>query len=68
MGELPCYFGFKYLVPLSNCQQTVQNFDRWKNYNGEKINGKIWFREDIDAFIRMHKLINTQNKVNNELK
>ena len=26
------------------------------------------FREDIDVFIRKHKLINLQNKVNNELK
>ena len=39
-----------------------------KNYNGVKIDGKICFREDVDAFIRMHKLINLQNKVNNELK
>ena len=44
------------------------NFDRWKNYNGVKIDGKICFSEDIDAFIRMHKLINLQNKTNNELK
>ena len=42
--------------------------DRWKNHNGVKIDRKICFREDIDAFIRMHKLINLQNKVNNELK
>ena len=39
-----------------------------KNYNGVKIDGKICFGEDIDAFIRMHKFINIQNKVNNELK
>ena len=42
--------------------------DRWKNYNGVKIDRKICFREDIDAFIRMHELINLQDKVNNELK
>ena len=30
--------------------------------------GKYAFEEDIDAFIRMHKFINLQNKVNNELK
>ena len=24
-GELSCYFGFKFLVPLSDCQQIVQN-------------------------------------------
>ena len=30
--------------------------------------GKCAFGEDIDAFIRMHKFINLQNKVNNELK
>ena len=30
--------------------------------------GKYAFGEDIDAFIRMHKLINLQNKVNNALK
>ena len=29
---------------------------------------KICFREDTDAFIRMHELINLQDKVNNELK
>ena len=34
MGELSCYFGFKYLVPLSDCQQIVQTFDRRKDYNG----------------------------------
>ena len=37
-----------------------------KNY--EKIGGKICFGQDIDVFIRMHKLINLQNSVNNELK
>ena len=67
-GELSCYFGFKFLVPLSDCQQIVQTFDRRKNYNGVKIDGKIYFREDTDAFIRMHKLVNLQNNVNNELK
>ena len=30
--------------------------------------GKYAFGEDIDAFIRMHKWINLQNKENNELK
>ena len=30
--------------------------------------GKCAFGEDIDAFIRMNKFINLQNKVNNELK
>ena len=35
----------------------VQTFDRRKNYDGVKIGGKIWFRGDIDVFIRMHKLI-----------
>ena len=30
--------------------------------------GKYAFGEDIDAFIRMHKFINLQNKVNNKLK
>ena len=43
-------------------------FDRRKNYNGVKTDGKICFMEDIDAFIRTYKLINLQNKVNNELK
>ena len=33
-GELSCYFGFKLLVPLSDCQQIVQMFDRRKNYDG----------------------------------
>ena len=32
--ELSCYFGFKLLVPLSDCQQIVQMFDRRKNYDG----------------------------------
>ena len=45
MGELSCYFGFKYLVPLSDCQQIVQTFDRRKDYNGVKIDGKICFKE-----------------------
>ena len=36
----------------------MQTFDRKKNYNGVKIGEKICFREDIDVFIRMHKLIN----------
>ena len=67
-GELSCYFGFKFLVPLSDWQQTVQTFSRRKNYNGVKIDGKICFREDIVAIIRMHKLINLQNNVNNELR
>ena len=43
-------------------------FDRRKDYNRVKIAGKIYFREDIDVFIRIHKLINLQNNVNNELK
>ena len=67
-GEILNFFGFKFLVPLSDCQQIVQTFSRRKNYNGVKIDGKICFREDIDAFIRMHKLINLQNNENNELK
>ena len=46
----------------------MQTFDRRKNHYEVKIDGKICFREDIDAFIRMHKLINLQNNVNNELK
>ena len=68
-GELPCYFGFKFLVPLSDCQQIVQTFDRRNSQmDGEKkIDGKICFREDICTFIRMPKLINLQNNVNNEL-
>ena len=66
--ELSCLFGFKLLVPLSDCQQILQTFYRRKSYNGEKIDEKICFREDIDPFIRMHKLINLQNNVNNELK
>ena len=57
-----------FLVPLSDCQQIVPTFERRKNYNGVKIGGKIFFREDIDVFIRMHKLINLQNSVKNELK
>ena len=56
------------LVPLSDCQQIVQTFDRGKNYDGVKIGGEICFREDIDVFIRIHKLINLQNSVNNQLK
>ena len=67
-GKLSCYFGFKFLVPLSDCQQIMQTFDRRKNYNGVKINGKQYFREDIDAFIRMHKLFNLRNSIKNELK
>ena len=39
-----------------------------RKINGENTDGKICFREDIDAFIRMHKLINLQNNGNNELK
>ena len=66
MGELSCYFGFKYLVPLSDCQQIVQTFDRRKDYNGVKIDGKICFTEVLMPLV--HKLINLQNKVNNELK
>ena len=46
----------------------MQTFDRKINYNGVKIGEKICFREDIDVFIRMYKLINLQNSVNNELK
>ena len=67
-GELSCYFGFKFLVSLSDGQQIVQTFDRRKNYNGLKVDGKICFRGDIDAFVRMHKLINLRNNINNELK
>ena len=33
-----------------------------------KIDGKICYRVDINVFIRMHKSINLQNDVNNELK
>ena len=51
MGELSCYFSFKYLIPLSNCQQIVETLTDEKNYNGVKIDGKTCFREDIDAFI-----------------
>ena len=54
--ELSCYFGFKSLVLLSDREQIVQTFDRRKNYNAVKIDGKIRFREDIDAFITMHKI------------
>ena len=45
----------------------VQTFDRRNNYNGVKTGGEICFRGDIDVFIRIHKLINLQNSVNNEL-
>ena len=38
------------------------------NYNGVKIGGEVCFRGDIDVFIRMHKLINLLDTVNNELK
>ena len=65
--ELSCYFDFKFLAPLSDCQQMVQTSDRKENYNGVKIDGKMCFKENI-VFIRMQKLINLQNKVNNELK
>ena len=57
-----------FLVPLSDCQQIVQTFDKRKKYNGIKIGGKICFREDIDVFIRMHKLINLKNSVDDQLK
>ena len=57
-----------FLVPLSDCQQIVQRFDKRKKYNGIKIGGKICFREDIDVFIRMHKLINLKNSVDDQLK
>ena len=43
-GELYYYFGFKFLVPLPDCQQIVQTFDRRKNCNGVQIHGKICFR------------------------
>ena len=33
-GELSCYFGFKFLVPLSDCQQIVQ---KKKRLTEEKI-------------------------------
>ena len=46
----------------------MQTFDRGDNYNGVKIGGKTCFREDIDVLIRMHKLINLRNSINNELK
>ena len=39
-GEILNFFGFKFLVPLSDCQQIVQTFSRRKNYNGVKIDGK----------------------------
>ena len=45
----------------------MQTFDRRHKYNRAKIDGKICFREDIDAFIRIHKLINSQNNVQNKL-
>ena len=67
-GELSFFFGFKFLVPLSDYQQIVQTFDRRKKFNGVRNHGKIRVREDIDVFIRMHKLINLRNNVNNELK
>ena len=44
----------------------VQTFDRRRNYNGVKINRKICFRGDIVVYVKMHKLINLQNSVNNE--
>ena len=69
LGELSCYFDFMFLVLLSDCQQIR------KIHNGVKIVGKICFGEDIDVFIRMHKLINNteyiyclQNSINNEVK
>ena len=46
----------------------MQTFDRRKNHYGVKIDGKICFTEDIDAFIRMHKLIDLQINVKNKLK
>ena len=36
--------------------------------NSLRVSCKRALREDIDAFIRMHKLINLQNKINKELK
>ena len=46
----------------------MQTFDKRKNYNGVKIDGEICFREDIDAFNRMHKLMNLWKNVSNEKK
>ena len=47
-GELPCYFGFKFLVPLSDYQQIVQRLTeeivRWmgkKRLMGKYALGKI---------------------------
>ena len=59
-GELSCFFGFKFLFPLPDCNQVVRTFDRRKNYNGVKIDGKIRYRVDINVFIRMQKSINLQ--------
>ena len=59
-GKLSSYLGFKVLVPLSDCQAVVKAYDRRKNHSAVKTDGKICFREDIDAFIRMLNLINLQ--------
>ena len=38
--ELFCYFGFKFLVPLSDCQQIAQRFDRKKIIIESRLMGK----------------------------
>ena len=39
--ELSCYFGFKFLVPLSDCQQVVQTFDRRKIIMESRLMGNM---------------------------
>ena len=54
----------KDIMPLSDCKAMLETLKQYeKLYNTVQVNGKIFTKEDLTSFIKIHEIINLKRNV-----
>ena len=67
--QAPSLKAMKDIMPLSDCKamlETLKQYD--KLYNTVQVNGKIFTKEDLTSFIKIHETINLKRNVEAEIR
>ena len=66
--ETPSLKAIKDFLPLSDCKAMLETLKQYeKLYNTVQVNGKIFTKEDLTSFIKIHEMINLKRNVEAEI-
>ena len=62
--KAPNLKAIKYIMPLSDCKAILETLKQYeKLYNTVQVNRKIFTKEDLTSFIKIHEIINLKSNV-----